>query len=215
MSGMAGKLKSVVAALKKRLPLVVYGLFLAGWLLVALVHFIGDGLRPEQALFLANAATENLQPVGENAFISDNTDPQLIFTGLEARVRLVRFRATFAIEPGEMELFYSKNPEGGFSASKRVIGIPQADGSYLYQLPAGRVGALRIDPGTAGGNAIEIDEITLNPALGPAAYFLPSLRDVMFLIWVPLLVLAVAKTLGLVAGRLKPTGDGQEGSKGR
>lgn len=180
---------------KKTLLPACYMTYLLLWMAVQLVYFIGDGLRPEQPLDAALASVENMTIAGDGLFVTENTDPQLIFTGLDTRVRLVQLSADFSITPGEMELFYSKNPDGGFSAAKRVIGIPQADGSYLYRLPAGRVGSLRIDPGTAGGNEIRIRKILLNPYLPAAAYFVPNLRDIFAFAVLPALALAAFYTI--------------------
>ena len=165
-----------------------YGAFLALWLLLALVRFVGDSARNETQLTLDAATVQNLLPLhidGVGAgFISENEDPQMMFEPIDERVRLVRFSAQFMREAGEMELFYTRKEGQGFSVAKRVIGVLQSDGSYLYALPAGEVHALRIDPGTQGGNEMIIDAVTLNPKLSPSYYFVPTLRDVMaFIIW--------------------------------
>ncbi|MGD9559008.1 MAG: hypothetical protein AB7V55_00185 [Oscillospiraceae bacterium] len=188
----------MLAKLKKRAGLVVlgaYGLFLLLWLAQAVFFFVGDHARTERTLPLSGAALENLVLQPDGSYLSMGIDPQLVFDGLDEKVRLVKLEATFERAPGEMELFYAQKPGQGFWQGRRVIGVPGVDGSVLYALPPGRYAALRLDAGTAGDNRIAITAVTLNPRLPAAHYFVPSLRTVGAFLLVPALACCVFYTI--------------------
>ena len=192
-------LQRVLVQWKKWLPIALYGGFALVWLLGALLGFLAGRSRTPLPLNAATAQTENLAlaaphaPGTPLAFISDNTDPKLIFENLHTPVRHVRLLADFATDPGEMDLFYTTKEGQGFSTRGRVVGVPQADGSFLYTLPPNTlVQSLRTDLGTAGGNAIALQEIVLNPTLPAAHFFAPTLRRLLGLaIWPALALCAI------------------------
>lgn len=193
-------LQKVLAQWKKWLPIALYGGFALVWLLGALLSFLAGRGRTPLPLNAATAVAKNLTlaaataPVAPPlAFTSDSTDPKLIFENLHTPVRHVRLLADFATDPGEMDLFYTTREGQGFSTRGRVLGVPQADGSFLYTLPPFTgVLSLRIDLGTAGGNAIVLREIVLNPALPAAHFFAPTLRQLLGLaIWPALALCAI------------------------
>lgn len=168
----------------RALPLLCYGLYALVWLGVALTFWVSDRARAEASLSLTNAEISGVSATGEDALVTEGADAQLIFTGLNAKVRLVRLQGVFGADPGELELFYTRKEGQGFSPRQRVLGVPQNDGSVLYMLPAGTVRDLRVDLGTTTGNPISGAALTLNPTLPKSHYFLPNLRDVTgFLLW--------------------------------
>lgn len=179
---------------RKWLPLWCYAAALALWLALALADCIGDGLRAEAVLDPGAAAPVNMDDLGGGAYVTQNTDPQLIFENLNADVRVVRLCIEIDQPPGEMELFYTRQG-AGFSVRQRVIGVPQDDGSYLYFLPAGRVAGLRLDPGFQSGAALAIRAVVLNPRLPMAHYLWPGLRGLAALAVLPALASAVIYTI--------------------
>lgn len=180
-----------------------YGLFLALWLGVSLLRLAGDSMRTQQPLEPAGARLENLTAEPNGTLTSQTVDPQLIFEGVEQKLRLVRLEADFKQDPGELELFYTRKEGQGFSMQKRVVGVPQNDGSILYSLPPGKVRDLRIDPGTAGNNTITIHAITLNPKPGAGWYLAPSLRLAAAFLLLPALALCLIYTIIEGAGFLE------------
>ncbi len=204
---MRQRLKTILAVLYQRLPLWCYLAALALWLGLALADYIGDGLRAEAALNPADAVPHNTDNAGDGWFVTQNADPQLVFAYLDADVRVVRMGFETNGQPGEMELFYTR--EGlAFSPRQRVIGVPQDDGSYLYFLPAGRAAALRIDLGTRGGVPVRVTGIGLNPRLPAAHYFVPGLYMLAALAVLPALACAgiftIIEWVGFCRRRLKP-----------
>ncbi len=173
----------------KKWAIILYSACIVLWLCIAFVHFISDSFHPATSLDFTMAEPVFLSALEDGTFITDNTDPQLIFNDVNTNVRLVRMKANFEIDPGEMELFYTRSAQQGFSLQNRIIGSPQSDGSYLYTLPFGNVHSLRIDIGTSGGNNVDISFIELNPFLPFTHYFVPNLRDLLSLLICPGLLL--------------------------
>lgn len=179
-----------------------YGLFVLVWLGQAVFFFASDRSREPITLDITTAQLSGLGAEGD-ALETQNTDPQLVFTGLDASVRLVQLEAAFAANPGELEVFYARSAEAGFETRKRVIGVPQNDGSILYALPAGQLAALRLDLGTAIGNRVQIGAITLNPHLPASHYFVPTLRTVLAFLALPLLACCIIYTIIEILFRLR------------
>jgi hypothetical protein len=166
------------------LATALYGLYALVWLVAALAHLWGDAARTPLSLEMAAAETRDMMRQPDGTFLTSGVDPQFIFRDIDAEVRLVRLLASFSAEPGELELFYTRAGDAGFSAGKRVIGVPQNDGSVLYALPAGAVADLRLDPGTRSANTVAAVSLQLNPRLPAGRYLLPGLRALAgFALW--------------------------------
>lgn len=181
---------------RRWLPAALYAGCALVWLCGGLLGLAQNRTGATQVLLPSAAATEGLLYGNGNMYVSENEDPKLIFEGIGHGVRYVRLNATFTADPGELDLFYTTKPGQGFSVQKRVIGAPQADGTYLYTLPPfTTVQALRIDLGTKRDNGITVADVQLDPAL-PAAHFLaPTLRTVVGLAALPALALCAIYTI--------------------
>lgn len=165
---------------------VLYAAFVLAWLAQALFFYEGDRMREQAPLQAAAARLEGLDGAGEGAYVSTGVDPQMIFEHVDHPVRQVLLTVSFTAYPGEMELFYTHTPGEGFSARRRVIGVP-VQGGWLYTLPAGQVAALRLDLGTVSANTAQVGGITLNPRLPASHYFAPTLRTLALLLALPAL----------------------------
>lgn len=181
--------------IKRLLLPLCYGIFLLGWLVLALVRFVGDGQRAELSVDIASAQPYGLETSPNGHHRSVDADPQLVFSPVDEEVRLVQLRVEFTLAPGEMELFYTHSEAQDFMVQLRAVGIPQDDGSWLYVLPAGHVHALRVDLGTTVGNDIAVRQLVLNPKMPASFYFVPGLRDVAAFLLLPALVCCVIYTL--------------------
>ncbi|MDL2293695.1 hypothetical protein LJC60_03590 [Ruminococcaceae bacterium OttesenSCG-928-D13] len=184
-------LKTRMKNRKALVALVSYGLFLLGWLGLALAGFIMGRVWPPRELDPAAATPVNLARLEDGGYLSEGVDPQLIFEGVDEKVRVLRLEAGFEHDPGELELFYTRREGQGFSPRQRVIGAPQDDGSVLFILPPGNVRALRLDPGTAGESHITIGAVTLNPRLPAAYYFVPTLGELLAFALLPALAVCL------------------------
>ena len=180
---------------KKWLPAALYAAWLLVWAAAGLAGFVQNRTATPLALDAATAQAEGLAGQ-EGIYESQDGDPKLIFQGIARPTRAVRLAAEFSADPGEMDLFYTQKEGQGFSVKKRVVGTPQADGSFLYTLPMGtRLQNLRLDLGTTAGNRITLGEITLDPPL-PAGHFWPlTLRQVAEFAAVPALALCMIYTI--------------------
>ncbi len=149
------------------------------------------------------------------SIVSTDADPYIIFTFSQQNIRTLHMDAQFATPPGEVILYYSypentnlSDPtaaavELGFSQNRRVNGEVQADGSYIFTLPAGEIAALRLDPGNVPGNEIFLNQLTLNVYSEPHEYFLPNARQWLMLAILPAFVCCVIYTIAELLSALK------------
>ena len=178
--------------MRRLLPLMAYGAAVLLWLLFAALDLAANRLSGTLELDAANAQTEGLLVEAPGQYVSENTDPKLIFENVAQGLplRYVRLSASFFTPPGELDLFYTSAPGQGFSPGKRAIAAPQADGSWLYTLPPfTQVHSLRIDLGTQGHIGTAVAGITLNPRLPAGHFFAPTGRTVLGLLAWPALAL--------------------------
>lgn len=181
---------------RRRLPLVVYLGFAVLWLAWGLLEFAINQTGTTTSLFLTGITEEGFSYAVAGRYITEDSDPKLIFTGLDTSTRYVRLQATFSTNPHEMDLYYTTAPEEDFSVKKRAIGAPQEDGSYLYTLPPfTTVHNLRLDLGTVADNHIDIKSILLNASLPLSHFLAPNLRTVAGFAAVPTLALCAIYTI--------------------
>ena len=161
---------------------VIMAFFLLAW---NVFYFAYDHAQAESAP--AVTGTENLADEGNGWYTSTSSDPQLLLAGLDTGVRRVVLQCEFEQPPGEVDLYYMREGDAAFSPGQRVWGRPLEGGGYEFLLPPGRVTALRIDPGNAGGNRVLVSEVILNGQQPVWLYFVPSLRGVLAFALLPAL----------------------------
>lgn len=172
-----------------------YGVALILWLAFCAARLAIDRSYETVVLDAAAAEAVGLEPQGGNVWVSVTDDPQFVFENLGHKIRAVEVEMRFAKHPGEMALYYAKEPGQGFSAQKRAIGVPGDPESYRYTLAPGRYEVLRIDPGMQADNTIEVLSITLNPQRPAGWYFTPSLREGLALALLPALAYCAFSTI--------------------
>lgn len=173
---------------------VCYGVFVLLWLGFGLGRLVADRLLPVQVLELADARPVNISAT-ENGYVNDTGDGQLIFEGINTKVRTVWLQAGFGQPPGEMDAYFNRVAGQGFSPKNRAIGVPQQGGGYLYRLPAGTVGDLRVDTGILPGVEFGLQSVTLNPHLPAGHYFAVNLRVVLAFAFAPPLACCAIYTI--------------------
>ncbi len=149
------------------------------------------GTLTEQTLSLADVQPVNAYVEAENVLISENEDPQLLYTvpaGMQ--LKTLRFAANYDKTPYERCVYYTTEEGGAFSSSRRVWPKENADGSLTFQLPRG-VKAIRLDPGSRMDLRISIKEIVLNEKRPPLSYFTPEADTLVMLLLLPGLGAAV------------------------
>jgi hypothetical protein len=182
----------LTAPLRSRMALVlaVYLLAWAAALVCTVVQLTADtiahstGTLREQRLELAE-----LQPVNayveENVLVSENEDPQLLYTvPAGTQLKTLRFAAAYDKAPYERCLYYTTEENGAFSGSRRVWPVENADGSLTFMLPRG-VRAVRLDPGSRTDLHVAVQEIVLNEERGALTYFTPAADTLVLLLIVP------------------------------
>lgn len=169
--------------------------FLVLWLLGNVAAFAFDRLVPAAYFAPEQGEAVFMQQQPDGSYITENTDPQLIFNAIGQNVRRVILQAEFETHPGEMAMYYTRKESAGFSPKKRIWGDLRPDGSYEYILPPGNVEALRIDPGTQSNNHITITGVHLNPRQPFAQYFGVSFATLMAFLTLPALAVCVFYTV--------------------
>ncbi len=160
-----------------------------------------DGQLIERTLFFESFYVEGVllaeNEQGGTDLISTDTDPRMVFSlGEPFYATLFTFSAQQVSRPGgEMQLYYTTQPGEEFSAQKRLTAQEAEDGTWVFDLGGRKVQALRFDLDTTGGILYRDWHVTLNESKPPSAYFLPSSRQVFWLLFLPALTSAL-----LVAG---------------
>ena len=173
--------------IKKRIVLLCYLAFLAVWLLRGVFFFAWDRMQTPKTLPLEEGVAEGAAFTEDGIFLTEDGDPKLVFSSVNATVRRVVVHAEYEQEPGELDLYYARKEGQGFSPAKRVGARQVTPGIYEYTLPPGQATALRIDLGTVAGNRVAIREIQLNPQAGFGSYFPLTLGTVAALGLLPAL----------------------------
>lgn len=186
MKAAAAKILRFVQNGRCMLP-ACYALALVLWLVTGLFCFGYDNAHPPTYLPVEEAGMQALDAQGQGWYLTRDEDPQMVFEGLSTGLRRVVLECEFESPPGEIDLYYCRPGDEGFSASRRVWGRLMEDGNYEFLLPVGQVTALRIDPGSIAGNRVKLLGVQLNQAGALAAYLLPNLRQGLGLATLPAL----------------------------
>lgn len=207
----------MTAPLRSRAALVlaVYLLAWAAALVGAVVQLAADaGARRAGALEEQHLALAEMQPVNAcvegNVLISENEDPQLLYTvPAGTQLKTLRFAAGYDKAPYERCLYYTTEENGAFSGSKRVWPKENADGSLTFTLPRG-VRAIRLDPGSRTDLHVEVWDIVLNEQHGALTYFVPAADTLVLLLIVPGLCAATVQCGLEIAGARRRKTHGSE-----
>ncbi|MBC5580643.1 hypothetical protein H8S23_03905 [Anaerofilum sp. BX8] len=166
----------------KQLVALCYAAFFAVSLLVSLYSFAEDRVQralgnvTETEISAADFEWTDLEQSPGGALVTTSADPRMVLRDPPVYVRGVRVEALFRKkDPGEFCIFYKPRPGmEDFDANYRVWARVEADGSYTFALPRGKIYGLRLDPGIYAGIEMEITGITLNPQRSFGSYFAPS-----------------------------------------
>ena len=145
-------MKAFLKKLPAPIPLLCYAAALLYWLCSGVAMLAGDGVAAArgrlryQAVPLERFELVDLETDG-GILATTSGDPQMLLADLGGQVvRTLRMRVQFSHTPREICLYYTSRPGEPFSREKRVFAARQDDGSYLFDLPAGHIEALRLDP---------------------------------------------------------------------
>lgn len=203
------KLMHGALASEKRLIALCYALFFAASVLVCLASFAEDAFQravgnvePAQ-LDVNGFALTDMQQEQPGVFTSTSPDPRMVLEPSPAYVRTVTVDCTFSKDPGEFCIFYKTSPQQTeYDATRRAWGYRQADGTYSFTLPKGRIYGLRLDPGIFTNLTFEVNSITINAPRSFFSWFAPTPVWVLGQAVVPLLMAAVAKNVRGLWARL-------------
>ena len=199
--------RSILAS-DKRLIALCYALFFAASILVCVANFAEDAFQRA----VGNVVPAQLDPndftlidtqqTQPGTFTSTSPDPRMVLEPSPAYVRTVTVECTFSKDPGEFCIFYKTSPEQTeYDATRRAWGYRQADGSYLFRLPKGRIYGLRLDPGIFTNLDFTVQKITINDPAGFLSWFKPSPMWVLGQALVPLVMAAAVKNIFGLCGR--------------
>lgn len=147
------RLRSWARRLPAPIPLACYALAFVFWLGggLALLGWEAAGRAggrlAETALDPAALEQADIAPDATGGWVTTGGDPQLIWRNPDGRmVRTLLMEVAFSQTPREVCLYYTTRADEPFSSGKRVFGEKMDDGNYRFQLPAGSIAALRLDP---------------------------------------------------------------------
>lgn len=187
---------------KKRLPLpaVCYLLALAGLLALGALRLGLDALDRHagrlvtKELTLADFTLVNAHCEGADTLVSDNEDPQLVYTPDGGRIDTLTLMIDYNMFPYERCVYYTTRPGEAFGQNKRVWATEETDGSLRFTLPR-RTKSIRLDPGSRTALQMRFGDITLNAPREALAYFLPEGGGWFWLLVLPGLAAAVLQWL--------------------
>lgn len=188
---MPDKKRAVPGAKRLLLVAAVYALAWLGAFCCGLVQLAADayarntGALAETQLTLADFQAVNAVVEEENVLVSENEDPQLLYTVPEGqRLKTLTLAVDYSKTPYERCVYYSTTEPGAFSGAKRVWPTENADGSLTFTLPRG-VKYIRLDPGSRSDLRMEFAAITANADCGAAEYLVPDAGTLAMLVLVP------------------------------
>ncbi|MDL2252541.1 hypothetical protein LJC49_00505 [Ruminococcaceae bacterium OttesenSCG-928-I18] len=161
-----------------------------------------NGTLETVRLTAADFTLQQMEPM-EGGFLTTGGDPQMILTDTERRVDTVRTKMRYRTEPLVETAFYAK-PGEPYSV-RRMVYAQQRGQDRVYELPAGGRQGLRIDPDSAAGNLLWVDEVILNERRPFYRFFIPSATEGAVLLAGPALLaggIALCRQgLGALKGR--------------
>lgn len=177
---------------------------LALWLLLSGVSlgksawYTHRGMKAETSLAwsdLTGVGVQKLEDQGEGDwYVSTDTDPQLHWSvpnpeGVYLETVELRMEQ---LAPGQAVVLYWKAPgQADFSAAQMVYAQKTADGVYSFDLGGRVVSEIRLDPDSVGGVTTRFNGVTLNPAKGWYAAFVPTATGLVLGLLAPPVLVAV------------------------
>ncbi len=168
--------------------LICYLLSAFLWTVQGLITFLYEGGVSPLYLGLSGAELVGVEARGEDEYAVLTTDGQMYLEGLDIRGGLVVLEGEFENYPGELDLYYQRTGQTGYTESQRVFAFPMQDGGYGYRVPLGTISGLRIDTGTEAGNTLNAQRVVILPQRSVLEYFQFSFRRLMVLLILPPLV---------------------------
>ena len=216
-------MKKITGFLKndRRLLALCYVAFFIGSLAVALFGFAEDRMQRALGNVVMSEITAadfdwvDVAQQPDGTLISTSYDPRMLLKNCPQYLRTVQVKAEFLNrDPGEFCLFYLPRPDmEEYDANYRVWPHLEADGSYTFTLPRGKIYGMRLDPGIYTNVQFKMDGVTLNPTRGLAAYFAPTRVWALCQLVVPALLAGVIKCVTESFVLLKKPGGRQLGGK--
>ena len=214
---------SILRKIKKRKGAAVtalcYVALLLAWLGWSLFAFGYDRQQTTTNLSMEQGEILGMEQLADGSWNTTTDDPQILFHSLQTGLRQVLLQGEFLNASGEVDAYFTRSPEEGFSSRQRVWGRQQEDGSVLFALPPGQVYSLRLDPGSAPGVGIKIQQIVLNPPTPFGVYFQLSFYQIALFVFVPALascgictiieIMQIGKNNRPATGQAKEQGHGK------
>ncbi len=176
----ASLFKKLKALAQKLTPLKIVALsgvfIIALFLLASLTVFLIEAFytstgQMEQMILTADDFELYAIEKEDESYVSINEDSRITLNK-DIIVKNVSMEISYAIDPGEVTLYYADTGQEAFSETKRIWFTLDENGNYTAEFNlAKRVDSLRLDPTIYGGNIMEIGEITINTPKSFVQYF--------------------------------------------
>lgn len=185
----------------KQLIALCYAAFFLVSVLACVYGWAEDGVRralgqvTQQTLTVADFTLTDLEVREDGTLFSKTPDPRMTLNEVPEYVRTLRVQAEFLnMDPGEFCVFYKPRPGmEEFDAGYRVWAKQEADGTYTFTLPRGRIYGLRLDPGIYSGLVLRLDGIVCNAPQSVLARFTPTRTWLLCQLAVPMALAALCK----------------------
>lgn len=193
------------------LVLGCYALALAVWLLLHIGYFTANricyatGALEYAQLTLDDFELYGLEQQADGSLLTLDSDPRLELTDTGRRVENLVLTVEYERAPRVRSVFWAAP---GQDYSLRQMAYPSGGGKDTYLLAPTGGQSLRIDPDSAAGNRITIQNIEINTKRPFYAFFIPSAGEAALFIVLPGLLAAGLYTLR--AARIWP---GRRGRK--
>ena len=166
------------------------------WTAANLIGFANEAVsRSSGKMQTVTLSAQDFQLIGikdaaNGGLISTDADPQMV---LECSTKMARItlNCTFAIEPGEMVVYYTQKAGQGFHPNKRYRFYATEDGSYTADMPLRHIETIRIDPTNIAANTMNVDSVVLNAPKSFGQFFAVDAGDIFNLILYSTLISAL------------------------
>ena len=135
-----------------------------------------------------------INKLDDGVYISTDHDCQMLYN-CDTMVSRITINSNFAVDPGEVIVYYTQKEGQGFHPDKRYWFYPDNEGIYTANIPLRKIFGVRIDPTIMAANTMTIDSIVFNAPKSFGQFFAVNGADIFRLFLYSTLVSAVITLL--------------------
>ena len=174
--------------MKKSVTLLLYIVFIAGYLVCSTVHFAYDRITmpPQQSIGLENFEVMDMKQLDEKTFVSVSNDPYFsLIDGDMFEIHTVKYTLAQPVG-GAKGLYYTTKKQPMYSGKNMIIAKDDGSGTVEYILPMGENRRVRLDICGELAQTITVEEIVINYRPAFTDYFrITAMGFVKFMVLPP------------------------------